>query len=127
MKKKMHKNGPARYWIGTIQESARWIPPANLEEPLVWLRGQEEIGESGNRHWQLVATFSKPVRLRTVTTVLKAGHWEATRSVRAESYVWKEETAVPGTRFELGARPIQRNRKDDWDRIRSLAESGTSD
>jgi hypothetical protein len=38
--------------------------------------------------------------------------------------VFKEDTSVNGTRFELGSRPIQRNRKDDWDRIRMLAESG---
>jgi hypothetical protein len=58
--------GPGRYWIGTIQESISWSPPETLTAPVVWLRGQEEIGDAGNRHWQVVASFSKPVRLATV-------------------------------------------------------------
>jgi len=61
--------GAGRYWIGTIQESIRWTPPESLSAPVVWLRGQKEIGQSGNGHWQLCATFNKPVRLATVTLI----------------------------------------------------------
>ena len=35
-------------------------------------------------------------------------HWEPTRSSAANAYVWKDETAVPGTRFELGKKPLNR-------------------
>jgi len=112
----------ARYWIGTIQESAGWTVPDSLTPPLVWLRGQEEIGAAGNRHWQLLATTSKQVRLASITRLFGFGHWEATRSRAAEEYVWKDDTAVAGTRFELGSKPIQRNSAADWELVRACAQ-----
>jgi len=39
-------------------------------------------------------------------------------------YVWKDETAVEGTRFELGKKPLKVNNKRDWDAIRDLAKAG---
>ncbi len=41
--------------------------------------------------------------------------------------MWKEDTRVPGTQFELGSRPFQRNSEADWDQIRQLAQRGELD
>jgi len=38
--------------------------------------------------------------------------------------VWKDDTAVAGTRFELGVPAIKRNNKRDWDAIWESAKSG---
>lgn len=55
------------------------------------------------------------------------GHYELTHSARAEAYVWKDETAVQGTRFEFGRRKSKRNDKSDWDAIRISAQAGKLD
>jgi hypothetical protein len=47
-------------------------------------------------------------------------HAEATRSAAALEYVWKEETAIPGTRFLLG----EVKKGVDWDMVKTLAVSG---
>lgn len=117
----------ARYWIGTINLGhGAWQPPTQLNSDggLVWLRGQKEIGESGNEHWQLFAAFKKKVRISTVKNIVGNGHWEASRSEAAELYVFKEDTAVAGTRFELGQKTFNPNNATDWARVRDLATSG---
>jgi len=40
------------------------------------------------------------------------------------AYVWKEDTRVAGTQFELGQLPIHRNNKRDWQQIWDAAKSG---
>lgn len=124
----------ARYWLGTIHSAhltpstvEDWAPPAMLPNGCVWLRGQKERGEGGTLHIQLFAAFKNKVRLNTVKSTISNGHWEPSRSEAAEDYVWKEETAVEGTRFELGARAFKRNSAGDWGRIRDLAKRGQID
>lgn len=73
------------------------------------MRGQEEIGAGGFHHWQLYLVLFKQQRLSWLRERWPGIHWEPTRSVAAESYVWKDETAVEGTRFELGNKPFKRN------------------
>lgn len=115
----------ARHWLGTLYN---WERIDVLPAQCVWLRGQEEIcPTTGRHHYQLIASFSKPQRLAAVKRLIGSGHWEATRSEAAKAYVWKEETSVPGTRFELGSQPLQRNDPKDWQRIRDLAKAGNLD
>jgi len=38
--------------------------------------------------------------------------------------VWKEETSVAGTRFELGVLPVRRNEAKDWQTVFDLAKAG---
>lgn len=52
-------------------------------------------------------------------------HHELTRSAAADEYVWKEETRIEGTQFELGTRPFRRNVKGDWERIWELAKAAS--
>ncbi|AJD07541.1 replication-associated protein [Sewage-associated circular DNA virus-24] len=105
------------YWIGTIsiQSFPTWNPEEYFSQTddLQYIRGQKEEGEGGFQHWQVLMVFSKKKRLSWITS-RTPGHWEPTRSVAADQYVWKEETAIPNSRFEFGERRIRRNSKTDW-------------
>jgi hypothetical protein len=106
----MPANRPAqaRYWILTIPDGS-WSQPDNLPSGVVWLRGQRERGESGYVHWQLFAAFERKTRLAGVKAVFTNDtHAEPSRSEAAETYVFKESTSIPGTRFELGAKKFNR-------------------
>lgn len=114
----------ARYWMLTIPYDD-WTPTIVLPLGVSYLRGQGEIGESGYKHWQLLAIYPKQVRMATVkSSFVPSAHVEATRSARADDYVWKDETAIDGTRFEMGERPLRRNVKADWERIWTSAVAG---
>lgn len=88
-----------------------------------YIKGQQEIGTSGFRHWQIICYFQKK---RTVTATKTQfcveAHVEPSRSSAVEAYVWKSETKVAGTEFEFGERPLKRNSKTDWDRVLSNAK-----
>lgn len=113
-----------RYWILTIP--VRYLPA--IPEPrdsLVWVKGQQEIGNGGLHHWQLIAGFNKKVTLRMVKDhFCQQAHCELTRSEAAEAYCCKEETRVADTEFELGRKPFKRNSKTDWDAVYDAARSG---
>lgn len=119
-------NKPARYWIGTISVASGWSVPNDIPNGATWIRGQREIGAGGFEHFQLFAAFAKPVRFTQVQRLLSCpnSHWEASKSKAAEEYVWKEDTRVEGSQFELGSKPMQRNSAKDWDSIRKSAERG---
>ncbi len=131
----------ARYWLGTIypESETRATPEffAGLigKDSLVFLSGQLErcpttgkfIFMLGRNHYQLLAGFSSQQRLAAVKRVVGNGHWEPTRSASARSYVHKELTAVPDTRFEFGHYPMRRNASTDWDSVRNSAKSGDLD
>ena len=112
-----------RFWLGTLYQ---WNPPNELPGlSVVWIKGQRECcPTTGREHWQIIAGFKRQVRLRTVKREVGEGHWEVTRSVAADDYVWKEDTRVAGTQFELGAKPFRRNNATDWDTIKASAMSG---
>ena len=113
----------ARHWIGTIPEADYAATEETITGDLVWVRGQLEEGAGGFRHWQLVASFDKQVRLAVVRRIFK-GHWEPTRSDAAREYVWKPETRIEGTQFEFGIAPFRRNQPTDWESVRTQAISG---
>jgi len=116
----------ALYWLLTIpvHDFTLYLPP-----PVAYLRGQIEDGEqTGYRHWQLLAVFTKKIRLAGVKDVFgPTCHAEPSRSSAADDYVWKEDTAVAGTRFELGHRRHKRNCAADWDAIWEHAKHGRID
>lgn len=123
----MARNVQGRYWIGTIPSSSDWIPPSSTSElpgVVTWMRGQQELGsETGHLHWQVCVATSRKVRLGVITSTFP-GHWELTRSDAARDYVWKDETAVVGTRFELGSLAFRRSSSTDWDVVRTSAVNG---
>lgn len=120
-----HLKSKACYWICTSPRDS-WKPclPSNA----CYCKGQLECGESGYEHWQFIVYFKSQQRFGSVRKTLgNSVHIEPTRSTAAELYVWKTETAIPGTQFEFGTKSIKRNSSADWDRIREIAQSGLID
>ncbi len=124
----------ARYWMLTIPFASEFTAlleewtMSDLPELLVYVRGQREVGEGGYDHWQLLAVFSSQVTLpRCKSTFGGTAHCEPSRSAAADEYVWKDDTRVDGTQFELGVKPVRRNSKTDWARVRDCAKRGDFD
>lgn len=115
-----------RYWLLTVRGHL-FVP--HLPQGCAYIKGQLEQGEeTGYLHWQMYWVFKKKIRLGGVKAYFAENvHAELTRSDAAEEYVWKEETAVPNTRFELGKKPFQRNRETDWDEVKRAAIEGRLD
>jgi len=114
------------YWLLTIP-NYEFIP--YLPNGVQYIRGQLERGaDTGYLHWQIIVAFTKKCRLRHVKLVFgEHVHAELSRSSAADQYVWKDETAVEGTRFELGERKLKRNSCKDWETIRRDAQRGQLD
>lgn len=113
----------ARYWILTIpqHEFTPYLPPG-----VQFIRGQlERGGDTGYLHWQIIVAFQAKKRLAGVKSIFgNQCHAEPTRSSAANDYVWKEETRVAGTQFELGHRSIRRCDSTDWEQMLVLAKRG---
>lgn len=100
-----------------------WTP--YLPPGVAWIRGQLESGsDTGFLHWQILVSFIKKKTLGQVREIFGPAHAELTRSEASQAYVWKEETRVEGTQFELGSKPINRADPKDWDKIWELAQRG---
>lgn len=111
----------ACHWLLTIPVY-HFVPflPAGLR----YLRGQMEDGAGGFRHWQLYAVTDRKTSVAGVRAIFGPYHCEPTRSSAAREYVWKEETAIPSTRFELGTLPFRRAEPTDWAAVRVSAIKG---
>lgn len=112
------------YWILTIPH-ANFLP--YLPPTISYIKGQLERGESGYLHWQILIIMAKKCRLAAIRKLFGSIHAELSKSAAANDYVWKDETAVEATRFELGSIPLSRARPTDWDRIRECAKRGRLD
>jgi len=121
-------SGPARYWMATIPV-ADFHSDMPLPAGVAYIRGQQEIGqETGYHHWQLLFVLSKPQRMSWLKNKFgQTANWRQTRSAAADAYVWKEDTRVPNTQFELGVKPIRRNNAADWESIWDHAKNGRID
>ena len=116
----------ARYWLLTIPH-AHFTP--FLPKGITYVRGQlERGGETGYLHWQLVVHSASKLRLGGLKAIFGDHcHAEPTLSDAANDYVWKDESAIPETRFELGSLPHRRGVDKDWEAIRDSARSGELD
>lgn len=114
-------NPQAKYWILTIPHASYtpYKPPG-----VKYIRGQLEQGESGFLHWQIVLELERKRRLPFLTELFGPVHCEPSRSSAADDYVWKEDTRVDNTQFELGQKTLQRNSGHDWETIRRMASDG---
>jgi len=116
-------SGTARWWMLTIkhEQYVPYLPPG-----INYIKGQLEQGTTtGYIHWQVVCNFKQPVRLAAVKKIFGDSiHAEKTKSDKALDYVWKDETSIENTRFELGDIPLKRNDATDWERVYSLAVEG---
>lgn len=115
-----------RYWMLTIpaHDFIPYLPPQ-----CTWIKGQMEVGgNSGYKHWQVMVGFEKKVRLAGVKKVFgDSCHCEVSRSEAADAYVYKDETAIVETRFEIGKKKLKRSSPKDWEEIRNLAKQGRFD
>lgn len=113
----------ARYWLLTIPYNnfTPYLPPN-----AGYIKGQLEQGHSTDYlHWQIVVYFTRKVTLHYVKLLFgDSVHAEATKSAAAEQYVWKEDTAIAGTQFELGKKSMKRDSAKDWDLIVDNARKG---
>jgi len=114
----------SRYWLLTIPQE--WFVPY-LPPGVQCIRGQLERGDGGFLHWQLCLALVSKGTLSRVRDIFGPYHAEPTRSVAAREYVWKLDTRVAGTQFELGTWAVQRNSATDWESIRNLARTGDLD
>lgn len=112
-----------RYWILTIPHHlyTPFLPPE-----LSYVKGQLELSNTtGYCHWQLLAHTKRKITLSAIKKLFGSqSHAEPTRSEAASSYVWKEDTRVPNTQFELGQLPFHRNNPKDWEAILNNAKNG---
>jgi len=112
-----------RYFLLTIpyHEFTPWLPPT-----VQYIKGQLEQGSTtGFVHWQVLVAFKTKVRLAGVKNVFGEGiHCELSRSSAANDYVWKEDTRIEGTQFELGKLAFKRNSTNDWESLWSCAIEG---
>lgn len=111
-----------RYWILTIphQHFTPWLPPG-----VQYIRGQLERGEGGYLHWQVLVSYPKKVSLARIKTDFSDQcHGELSRSSAANEYVWKEDTRIANTQFEMGSLAFKRNSPDDWNAIWDAAKRG---
>lgn len=116
----------ARFWILTIPEAA-WTPPPTLPAGVTYLKGQKECGAGGFVHWQVVVRTRDAVRLGGCKALFcPEAHCERTRSAAALDYVWKEDTRVAGSQFELGELRARGN-QTDWKEVVEQAKTGDFD
>lgn len=115
-----------KYWLLTIGHHlfTPWMPSG-----VVYIKGQLETGDNtGYLHWQVTVCFEKKVRVGYIKEKFGTSvHCVLTNSKKALDYVFKDETAVPNTRFELGKLPLNRNSKADWEQIWAAAKEGKID
>lgn len=110
------------FWLLTIPQHdfLPYSPPG-----VQYIVGQLEKGaESGYCHWQIMVAFKSKQSLNGVRATFGNVHAELSRSSAATAYCQKEETAIEGTQFELGAKPFQRNAKVEWESVWTAAKSG---
>lgn len=112
-----------RYWLLTVPV-ADFDSTHELPRHVTYIKGQQEVGANTTyEHWQLLV-YSKKMCLQSLKSIFPTAHIEPSRSPAAAAYVWKDDTAVVGTRFEKGEKPFQRNSATDWHQVRVDAESG---
>jgi len=84
--------------------------------------------ETGYLHWQLLVILEKKSRRRAVKSIFgETTSCRLSRSEAANAYVWKDETAITETRFELGSMPIRRSAPADWTAVYDNAKRGRLD
>ncbi|GAC77779.1 replication protein [uncultured marine virus] len=109
------------FWILTIPHHG-FTP--YLPVSCQWIKGQLEHADSGFLHWQIIVAVRKKTSLSGITNTFGPYHAELSRSSAAGDYVWKEDTRVAGTQFQLGVQPINRAVANDWEKIWEDAKHG---
>lgn len=113
----------ARYFLLTIPSHlfTPYLPPG-----VQHVKGQLERGnDTGYEHWQVNVAFKTKVTMFKVKEIFgTSSHVVITDSKKSLDYVWKEDTRVAGTQFELGALAMKRNCDKDWDAVLDSVKKG---
>ncbi len=109
------------FWILTIPYH-NWTPYPVPD--CAWVTGQLERGAEGYVHWQIVVAFKRKRSIIFVKELFDKCHAELTKSDAACDYVSKEDSRIPGTQFEFGIKPFQRNSKTEWESVWESAKKG---
>lgn len=114
------------YWLLTIPHASftPYLPPG-----VAYIKGQLELSnETQFLHWQILVACNTKCRLAAVKRIFgEQVHAELTKSSAANDYVWKEDTRVDGTQFELGQLKFKRNCSTDWATVLRDAKRGRLD
>lgn len=113
------------FWLLTLPFES-WESPLELPEFCQYIKGQAELSQTGYKHWQVCLALKAKKTLNQLKQFFNftGFHAELTKSTAAFAYVWKEETRIPGTQFQFGIQPIQRNSKTDWEHVWTAATNG---
>lgn len=97
-----------------------------LPSGVKYIKGQLETGNTtGYLHWQVLVQMEKKCTLTYIKSIFGDGiNYQLSRSSAADEYVWKDDTSVPNTRFELGQKSLKRNSPKDWALVKDLAIQG---
>lgn len=118
----------SRHWLLTIPVAA-WGPPY-LPPECSYIVGQLELAPTtGYTHWQVYVIFKTKRRMGTVkNTFGNQAHCEVARDPSAaDAYCQKEDSAIAGTRFQLGEKPFDPSSSADWVAVKSAAKEGRLD
>lgn len=132
MSKQKQSPGLCRY-IGTLNNPDTSVMVSYLEHWVTrhgasYCCGQLEKGESGTVHLQFAVAFPKPgKRITAMKKICSRSHFEPVEHDNGiDAYCMKEDTRVEGP-WEFGVRPVQRNSKTDWERVKDHAKKGELD
>ena len=119
-----------KYWFITVGDE--YFKPVRAMCPrrdLTFMMGQLEIGEeTGYKHWHFSVGFSKEKTMQQCKEYFcREAKCLLSRSDAVDKYVWKEQTRVEGTQFSWGRKPMQMQKKADWDQVYECAKNGNHD
>lgn len=114
--------------LGDKEEERRWRELLKGIYDITKARyavGQLEKGEETEHpHIQFFLNFKKPVRISAIIKHEKRIHCEKVKvNNGADKYCMKEETRVDGP-VEYGEKPVERNKKTDWEEVWQKAKEG---
>lgn len=101
-------NTQKRWWMVTIPIADFHLQLLNDDNDFTnnisYLRGQQEEGETGYRHWQMVLYLKDKKRFNIVRQYFAdSAHIEPVDNIDASlDYVWKDDTHIVGSKFEHG-------------------------
>ena len=118
----------SRNWLGTYNNPTD-IPHEYLEKGFNTLKakyvcGQLEKGENGTPHVQFFVNLNPPQRLSALVKAFPGSHFEKVKiNNGAHDYCMKEDSRIEGP-WQFGEKPVQRNNKTDWQRVKDQAVNG---
>ena len=116
-----------RNWLCTLNNPEVTLEEIHKQSKATYTCGQLERGENGTPHLQFFQNFKSPIKLTMYKKVNTKIHAEVIKiNNGAHNYCMKEDTRIEGP-WEYGEKPIQRNNKEDWEKVRELAKEGKLD